>query len=334
VIIILKQLESELVFLKEHKVKAVIISTTAKQSTDFGILPRRMYGNMGISSFMINDIDSLKELLTFYDGIIDYFYIDVEMKQEINLYKIAERIVYKSKIISIKPNDTTLESLDLLLREKYTDNLIDKKILVIGSGNLASKIMLRLAERQADVYVLARTGYKLDKIMSAINTFLPKYTKSIEKLDNTREIYFDVIIGAISNEFNEVNTLKSVIDQQTFLVDVGINNFNSEFIHELLINGNELLRLDTRIALPYQMIKQSKYTELFFDKVVGIKEVEDVTIAAGGIIPDEGTVIVDQIEKPTQVVGVADGSGGLKLGETDTERYKIEKIRTYISKNI
>lgn len=326
------QLALEREFLNKHQLKGIIISTTAKKAIDFTILPRRVYENIGLSSFMINDVQKAKELLTYYDGVIDYFYVDVELKQEINLYKIAQEVVRESEIITIKPNDTTLESLDLLIREKYSDNLIAKKILVIGTGNLASKIMIRLAERQAEVFVIARSDNKADKIISAINTFLPKNTINIKRLENTN-IYFDVVIGAISNEFKKEEKLKQVIKKETLFIDVGINNFRTDFIRELLKNGNELLRLDTRIALPYQLIKQNNYIKFFLNEVVGQKEVNDVVIVAGGIVGKEGSVIVDQIEKPTQIIGIADGSGGIKKVESSTERDRIKTIQQYISQN-
>lgn len=326
-----KDLALELEFLKKHQIKGLIISTTAKEAIDFTILPRRVYENIGISSFMINDIQKLNEVLTYYDGVIDYFYIDVELKQQINLYKTAQEVVKKTKIIAIKPNDTTLESLDVLIREKYADNLIGKKILVIGSGNLASKIMIRLAERQADVFVIARSDNKAEKIISGINMFLSKNTDSIKRLKSSDDICFDVVVGAISNKFKEEAILKKVINKETFFIDAGINNFRTDFIKELLKKGNDLLRLDTRIALPYQMIIQNNYTNSFFSEVIGKRKIKDIVIVAGGIVGGEGAVIVDRIERPTQIIGIADGSGGVKKSESGRERNRIETIQQYIS---
>lgn len=328
-----KELALELKFLEKHQIKTIAISTTAKHAVDFAVLPRRVFEEIAISSFMVNDQKKLKELLSYFDGFIDYFYIDTELKQEINLYLIAQNVVKDSEVIAIKPNDTTLESLDILIRKKFNDNLIEKNILVIGTGNLGSKIMIRLAERQAKVFVKARTDHKADKIKTALNMFIPLYTNKIKKIEEANEIYFDIIISVISSEFTEEYAIKKHINNKTLIVDAGINNFRPNFIKQLLNNGNELLRLDTRIALPYQMIKQNDYTQKFFNEVAGRKVIKNTTIVAGGIIGEEGSVIVDQIKKPTQIIGIADGSGGVKKNETIEENRKIKSIQQFISEN-
>src|SRR5699024_11632089 len=87
----------------------------------------------------------------------DAIYVDFEEKQSINLLELAKSLINHSKFIAIKPNDIAIESCDLLLRHKYNDDISGKNILVIGTGNLAIKIALRTAERQANVYIHGRS---------------------------------------------------------------------------------------------------------------------------------------------------------------------------------
>src|SRR5699024_735841 len=135
-----------------------------------------------VACFLINDSRCLEETLVFFDGKVDTIYIDVEQKQEIDLFHEAKQIVEKSKLTAIKPNDIAIESCDLLLRKIYKDDLFSKNILVIGTGNLASKIALRLAERQAYVYMEGRSRTKEETIVNGINSFLPAYTYPINML--------------------------------------------------------------------------------------------------------------------------------------------------------
>lgn len=327
----LRKLLIELDFLNKHRIKSVMISTTAKEPTDFLVLPRRVYRDIGIASFMINDIQKVKEVLSYFDGKINHFYIDIELKQKINLYEIAQKYVKKTEIISVKPNDTTIESLDILIREKYNDNLIGKNILIIGTGNLASKAMIRLSERQAQLYVLGRKEDKVNKIISGINLFLPRNTNKIQSFNDISDINFDIVISALSNEFKEEITIEEKIYNKTLFIDVGINNFRSDFINFLLNNGNKVLRLDTRVALTYQLIRESKYTKEFFNCIIGSMNIKGVTIVAGGLVGKEGDIIVDQISNPTQIIGIADGSGGVKKIVSRQEKRNIETIKQYIS---
>src|SRR5699024_55417 len=96
------------------------------------------------------------------------------------LFKIAREKIKLSQLITVKPNDTTLESCDILIRYHLKDDLYNKNVIVIGTGNLASKIAIRLAERQASVFVKGRTRDKEINFINGLNFLLPKNTPPIE----------------------------------------------------------------------------------------------------------------------------------------------------------
>ncbi|MDO6450496.1 hypothetical protein [Oceanobacillus profundus] len=328
------RLNTEFEFLTQHSTHAITISTTAKSAVPFNILPRRVLLNTAISSFMINDKGKLKETLLFFDGQIDYIFIDIEQKQQINLFKIANNIVKKSKLIAIKPNDTTLESCDILIRNHFNDDLSDKNIIVIGTGNLASKTALRLAERQANVFIKGRSTEKENVLVNGLNNFLPKYSPKIKVFNQGYEIVkADIIVSFVSGYFKEEEILIPFINENTFIIDGGINNFSSSFVKRMLNQETAITRLDTRIALPYQLLSIHNYTISFFNDIYGKTELSQVPIVAGGFIGAEGMVIVDNIKNPNQIIGIADGSGGVKKDEqlTKANRESIRRIKETIS---
>lgn len=331
---IIDLLKEEHLNLESHEQKSVMISTTAKHALDFRILPRRIVSGMAISCFMINEEELLIKALSFFDGKVDYVYIDIEQKQHVNLFKIAREIVKQSKLVTVKPNDTTLESCDLLIRNQLSDDLCNKIVVIIGTGNLASKIALRLAERQACVYILGRTQEKEQAVIDGLNLFLPKYTHSIQAFSQFKvNENADVIISFLSGVFMKEDILEPVIGEETFIIDGGINNFSSDFIQGQLHKGINITRLDTRIALPYQMMFMHDYTQSFFNEVFGQAEIHGVKVASGGYIGSEGTVIVDNIKQPNQVIGIANGRGGMKASEehSESDRNRMQKIEQTIS---
>lgn len=334
--LIKNELIKELKFLQKYNMKGISISTTAKHALKFRVFPRRRLGNLGLSSFMINDLALLEEVLKLFDDEIDYIFVDVEQKQEINLFAISKKIVKKSKVIAVKPNDNTVESLDLLVRNYYSDDLADNNVVVIGTGNLASKIATRLAERQSNVYMKGRTFDKEVKVVNALNLFLPKYTNSIKSFEefSHEKKQIDLVISALSGLFVDEKTLLPFITKQTLIVDVGINNFSKDFIQDVLSKDINMVRLDTRISLPYQVLSQHDYVTSFFKDTFGQGEIDSVPVVSGGFIGEESSVIVDSIKHPNQVIGIADGSGGVKKDEqlSETERGKIQTIKQAISK--
>lgn len=331
-----EDLLKEMDYLADHVHNAITISTTAKHATDYLLLPRRYALNTAISNFLINDSELLKDMLNYFDGKIDTIFIDVEQKQEINLFKIAKDRVKQSQLIAVKPNDTSLESCDLLIRNQFNDDLIDKNVLVIGTGNLASKIAIRLAERQANVYLKGRTKQKEHTVVHGINAFLPKFAPSIKTFDYVETVKkTDVIVSFLSGHFEEEDLLYKYIGVNTFIVDGGINNFSREFVMRVLDQHTTMIRLDARIALPYQFSSIFDYTTSFFDDVYGKSEMHHTPIVSGGFIGSEGMVIVDNINQPNQIIGVADGSGGVKKDEqlNKSDRKSIREIQQAIAAN-
>ncbi|WP_188634346.1 NAD(P)-binding domain-containing protein [Lentibacillus kapialis] len=331
---IIEQFQQELDYLNNQKHSSIMISTTAKHALSFRVLPRRSILNTAMSCFMINDAKLLKKALLFFDGLVDYIYIDIEQKQDLNLFEIARSIVKKSNLTTVKPNDNTLESCDMLIRNHLKDDLLNKDIAVVGTGNLASKLATRLTERQANVYIMGRTNEKEKTVTEALNLFLPKHTsevKPFEEIQSKKKV--DIIVSFLSGQMSKEDRLLSLIDEDTFVIDGGINNFSSSFIQRMLSANVKVTRLDTRIALPYQMLLEHDYTQSFFNEVFGHATINDVLVAAGGYIGGEGTVVVDNLKQPNQVIGIADGSGGVKANEqlSEADRNSIRKIEKAIS---
>lgn len=322
---IYEQLDKEWEFLAPHANKAITISNTARAQTDFKILPRRYACDTAVSCFLINDPAALKETVRFFDGKVEAIYVDVEEKQPINLLELAKPIIQHSKIIAIKPNDIAIESCDLLLRHKYHDDISGKNILVIGTGNLASKIALRAAERQANVYIHGRSEEKEQTIVKGINAFLPQYTTPIQTADNWTEETkkFDIVISFLSGQYWDEEWLLTNADKHTLIIDGGISNFSSHFIQQVLAQDLMIVRLDVRFALAYQFMATMNDSISFYKDVFGKVYEGEYCLVSGGYIGEEGSVIVDQISRPTQVIGIADGRGGVKSENSLTEKDQL-----------
>ncbi|BDG37648.1 NAD(P)-dependent oxidoreductase [Saccharococcus caldoxylosilyticus] len=310
----------------------IFLNTTAKSNKKFAVLPRRSTSKFKAYGFFIGDSDIGDAVCKFIDGKAKYILVDTENKQNFNLFSIAKKNISKSQVIPFKPNDVTVESCDLLVRHLFEEDIQGKKVLIFGSGNLASKMALRLAERQAEVFVWARNQEKASTIVDALNYILPKYNDTKIKLFHEDENGFDLMISFLSAENVISADFFNYLKKDGTVIDGGINNFSKDFIEVALNNGVSFIRLDTRIAFHYALMSLNLETFHFFDNVFGTREIEQIRCVAGGILGKQGDVIVDQIKHPTQVIGVANGLGGVKheCELTDEERRKSSTIREYI----
>src|SRR5699024_719849 len=130
--------------------------------------------------------------------------------------------------------------------------------------------------------------------IEGLKMILPNYNSKIKSYDCLeKEQKADLIISFLSGPFEEESLLKSHVTQNTFMIDGGINNFSSDFVNEMLNSDVKITRLDTRIALEYQLLSTSDYIKSFFSEVYGQREMNGIMVASGGYIGKEGTVIVD-----------------------------------------
>ncbi|GGL48881.1 hypothetical protein [Sporolactobacillus putidus] len=321
-------IKKELEYLRTIKDKSIgIISMTARKSNGLRSLPRRAAMGFTAINFLVTEIEQARDCLLALDGQVEYILIDIEEKQNISLISEARRIVKTSKVMTCKPNDATIESCDLLIRHHYNDELEDRSVLVIGSGNLSTKIALRLAERQANVHLHSRSYQKTAQIAECLNLILPKFSKPIQAI-NKPEKKYNIIVSFLSAEEIIGEGYLPLLDEHSLVIDGGIHNFKSTFIKEALEKGITCYRLDVRIAFLYYLLLLSHEVESFFTHVMGRIEYQDkgYHLVSGGIIGRMGDIIVDKVMKPTQVVGIADGLGGVKSESRYSQEEKNKAV--------
>lgn len=315
------------------------VSTTAKHNSALLRLPDREVLNGKTLNFIITDVETAIQLFQEVDGLIPTIVIDSESKQAIDLYSIARTSIRKSSVYTNKPNDLAVEAADVLLQHHFSKEIVGKNILVIGTGNIAFKLALRLAERNAKVFITGRNDQKVSQIVDTINMVIPSFSKyEVEKLDaSTYCGQLDAIIPFLSVEKIIPETYTKWLHESSISVDGGIGNFSEGYIAEALKKKSKVIRLDVRIAMPF--MDASLLTLFpsfdFFDRVSGEKVLGRINIVAGGVIGHEGSVIVDQIESPQQIIGIANGYGGVKdVSTLSTEELKtIKKLGERIEHN-
>lgn len=314
------------------------IGTTTRKSADFAVLPRRKVSGFEAINFLVSTNQAAEECLRLLDGNVKYILIDVEAKKNIDLELIARSTIKSAVIIPYKPNDATVEAADLFLLNYFNYSLRGKKILIYGAGNIGGKLAFRLAERGAKIYVYSRDINKVELIVKAFNTILPKY--SINKILPVENIYdfnnfFDGLISFISAENIINHNIIYSLKENALIVDGGINNFSAEFYKNSSQKLLNCFRLDVRLGFLYTLLPLMDYSNTFFMDIQGTAFIEDIKIVSGGIIGEDGDIIVDNIKSPNQVIGVANGIGGKKEAGvyTGNDLQNLNKIQKYILAN-
>jgi len=143
---------------------------------------------------------------------------------------------------------------------------------------------------------------------------------------------FDGVIG-----FKKCNsgfeTLISKVKENGFIIDAYIGSFSEDFITLARSHSLGVYRLDMRAGLASEVSLRLETNNLIknvFGKVI----IDDVPVVAGGVVGELGMVVLDSLSKPSKILGIANGRGGL-LSNKDEYPYSssIERVRSHLLLN-
>ncbi len=321
---------------KAHTKSAFVISTTRKKSNEKVIIHPVRYTKYAIcGAITIYDLKNALAIAKYLDGKVDYIFVDAEQKipRLDNLVKKISSAVNKSQILTFKNNDLTADAADALIAS--LDNYDGKKIAIIGIGNIGGKLALKLVERGINV-LAASSNYKKSSLMAnAINTIKSKNCKGkvIPKNINTITKNVDLLIGFTPGTPIISSEMVTKLKKNSIIIDGGSGTILKDGIIEAKKRGIKILRLDTRCGFAASASLMFE-TENFLDKIFGHSSFKGIDLVAGGLYGKYGDIILDKISKPSQIVGIADGQGGILKGKIPSKfQRKIKIINQLLTKN-
>lgn len=309
--------------------KFTVLSTTSKHNKDFLQLPNRNILNKDSLNFLISSETKLKELLNRLDEQ-SIIIADCESKQSISLYN--ELIDSSFTVLDYKPNDLTMEAADIALLNYFNKKISSKSIAVYGTGNIAFKLALRLSERNVNVHLYGRNKKKLNINVEALKQIT--FDSSLIHLGDY-ESKVDALVSFVSADRVISERALKILRDKSLCLDGGIGNFSKELIQNAIESGHQVRRLDVRQSQEIMDGYINSRLNSEFDNIIGIDSINGHSVVAGGIMGEEGQVILDRITNPTKVIGIANGIGGVKDESelNDEEQSKVEEIQTFIEQD-
>ena len=298
----------------------VVLATTANiNNPDFYIGGIRCGSGYAAANFIFRTTEELNNVVQAFDGLIDAFLVDIEVKNELcDLYDQVNALVKKSHVYHVKPNDMTVIALDMWIT-LMRSSIVWLNVLVVGAVNLGSKIALKLAERGANVILVGRKIDKITKISDGLSEILrgngsikAYVNNELYKLAN--KVTFNVILGCTPG----VPVIDSLLVQncsvKPLLIDVG----NGTFTDDALMHATEH-DLELYCLTPYAgfsaWIAAFYYARGQIDCMIRRDLGAGLAVVGPGVIGKYGDVIVNNPNKWDRVIGVCNGKGDLLSGE-------------------
>jgi hypothetical protein len=231
---------------KDFKNIYITISSTAGNDKTY-LTPIRLFENCAILGVVCKDEIEAKEIAISIDGNVDYIFVDIEKKLapkisdygdliSNNIYHPIYNAISNSIVLPFMPNDITVEAAWKSLVTKILE-LKDAKVMIIGLGNIGSKLCLKLVESGVRVYGVPRdSNHKSATLETTINNIKHKgaigYLKIIDDL-NKAIIMSDIIVFSASEPDILDKKYLKVLKTKRHILTIGRNNIPQELAVKL-----------------------------------------------------------------------------------------------------
>lgn len=287
----------------------VSLATTANRNNPpFYVGALRQGSGVNVANFIFAAPDMLSEVIARFDGRIDAFLLDTEVKNSLtDMEERAEKLIQKTPIVRIKPNDITVMALDLWIA-LLVPIIQGVSILVVGAGNIGSKIALVLAERGAMVKLLDQDAAKLDRIVSGLNE-IKRGHGSIDTTDeNNPAIGSSIILGCTPGVSAVTAAMIKQAGNDCIVIDVGNGTLFPEAIESAHRRGLRVFCLSPEAGFIGWLIALTHATEQINHMKRRIFS-NGVSAIGPGMLGTYGEIILDNPDNWNRVLGVCNGKG-------------------------
>lgn len=330
----------------QKKYTGFCIGNTRKDSaTGLYFSPIRNTARLVAGSVIVYSVAQASMIARHLDGVVDYVLVDTEKKISPELYgeddkgnveRAVRESVKTSKILTYKGNDLTvdcIEGLVVQLLSTYPRGLGGKRAAIIGAGNIGSKVALKLVERGMEVTMARRNESKLSAIVTAINYIKPKETIAVVSgttNNSAAATGANLLIGLTDGVPVITAAMIQSLAPNAVVIDGGKGCFLREALDYAENHGISVYRADIRPGFEGH-VGAALETERIVTQALGRREINGVRIVSGGLLARTHEVVVDNVNDPRFVFGLADGSGDFIRNPSFSERNDIQRIQNYIN---
>lgn len=328
-----KQLEHVGKLVKATNKKSVLIIQQypkPERNTEIQFPPIRESLSNIICFVSVTNEKFIDEIISLSKGIIDLIVLDTDNKR-INTDAIVSTTFKAAQlqqipVVAYSDYETwSIAAVNYLLQIESDQQ---PNVLLIGKSQLASHILLDLISRNVRVSLLKEEFGEPIQIPYDNGTQISIISDNIDLIDADSKGHFDALLSCTIIE----NTpYLSAIENKSFnhIYDIGLNNFPKGFIEKRKKAGCVFYRSDDHAGIT-SMIVNILESEYLVKRNLSRVSLADISVVSGGLIANEGDVVVDNADNPTAVFGVANGVGMFKTELTEKDKQNIEKIKSLL----
>lgn len=288
----------------KESVFSITVSKTGRTSFPFV----RQSSSFVVGNVEASDLGEATSIIKSLDGKVDWLLLDESCSQmrESRL----ERHIRKSIFTWYSEERVLRLSVCTLLSQRRHEGMV----MVLSDKENADLIKLSLKQQGIPV-ITAREIKAPGNLKDMLNQIGATVSFGVEYAKDLTEEYVPLLL------------------EHTAIYAARPNAFLKSFWDAALAKGLSVCRVDIRAALAAEigLVIETKKTIGF----MGSTMLSGISLVAGGVIGQRGSVVVDSVTNPTRVIGIADGIGGLLSSEEEAPYLDAkEKIKEELIKNL
>jgi 4-hydroxy-2-oxovalerate aldolase len=250
--------------------------------------------SFAIASAELYSIADVEKLTNAIDGNVDFIMLDADIKSPISrpFVETVRNNAKKTPVLLYSDIDVWVRSV-IRLATQLAGSIDGKKVLLAGGGILHSR---------------------LESVFFQMGAIMEQYSPDLLVFSGTEwQCSFDQIKSGI------------------IVIDAWVGSLNENAIDILQKKSARICRVDMFATMQSEALAAvNSYT--LVNKNIGFRESNGIMIASGGYLAPYGCVIVDSVNNPSRIIGIADGYGKLLPPSKCTKEHfeNIDKVEGVI----
>lgn len=261
-----------------------------------------------IGSVAVSTPEQLAEVLRLADGSVDVIFLDNDPREGLPMpaIELARPLVQSSTLLAYSLGRVWVRAISEQVT-RLLDEQINKGIVIVGDHR--------------------HCGLLCDELMG-LGARVTLATSHDEALPVLKNAEFVVVWHGDEAWFDE--TLANQLTAGKYVMDAGIGSLTARGIAQAKARGALPIRVNIWPALTGALLSAHSGA-IVRTSAMGWGKINEVAVVAGGAIGDEGAVIVDDINAPKRIIGVADGQGGVIMDYNDAQADAVRQVLSAIN---
>lgn len=291
----------------------------------------RKFENTLTQNVIVKDTKLFGLLVDYFHDSVERIFLDVEKKSRKSDQADAIALLSDPKVIPFKPNDLAVEAAIQVVINRCAA-FQESAVGIVGDGNISFKLSLQLIEHGYVVRHFVPEVTSLEAALKHASGYLRGYGAFyVQEISHFHEMSgISYLLGASNGRAVVLPAHIRELPEGAELLDVGNGTYTAEALAEASRRGFSVSVLSVEAAWKSFMIRYFETEKLL--QAQGERAVGDgIVLVSRGMLGRRGHVLVDNIMRPSAIIGICDGEGDLLYGKAADSI--VEKVRVALGIN-